>query len=510
MATKSVIDIDINDAKFKEFTRMFEKYQKSLGKMPGEWGKINKSVDGVAGSFDKIQHALDTIAVSLDKNYKTLKNSEQHSSKMATNFAKVATHAKNMSLFVAESTFNILKWGVKGVGLGLLGVGGGLFGLSSLASSASNTRTQSQGLGVTAGELKSAKVNFGRYGDAEGLLQGIAGAQNDLSKQWAFQAAGLNPNQDASRLLPQTLKRAGEVYNAGPAATAGQRLDVSGLSQLGVSVTQARQYASLKKEEIATAEKHYNQDVRALDVNDSLLRKWQDLDTQLDRAGSTISNSFINGLQGLAKPVEALSVAFSDAVNELLKSPKIGKWVQSLGNGIKSFADYLSGPKIEKDIDSFLGAIESVAKALVGVSDFINRWFNGDNSHATTGTVFEKSGQKSFTNNFLHPQLGDIPNDGIPMPKKMALVPFSEVPAYNPNAPHQEMTLSMQRKFAAELNASKSNVANGAVGKSANNGPSPWNPTSISLNVKTTKVPGMDTDVNMLNAGGYYTGIRNK
>ena len=36
----------------------------------------------------------------------------------------------------------------------------------------------------------------------------------------------------------------------------------------------------------------------------------------------------------------------------------------------------------------------------------------------------------------------------------------------------------------------------------------PWNPTSIELAINTVKIPGQDTNVNMLNAGGYYTGFR--
>ena len=89
MATKSVIDIEINDEKFREFQKLFEKYQKSLDKMPGQWGKINKSSTSLQGNFDKIQHALDTVAKRLDKNYTTLQNTDRVAKSTANHFSQI-------------------------------------------------------------------------------------------------------------------------------------------------------------------------------------------------------------------------------------------------------------------------------------------------------------------------------------------------------------------------------------------------------------------------------------
>ena len=36
-----------------------------------------------------------------------------------------------------------------------------------------------------------------------------------------------------------------------------------------------------------------------------------------------------------------------------------------------------------------------------------------------------------------------------------------------------------------------------------------WNPTPISLNVNTVKIPGQETNINLLAAGGYYTSFGN-
>ena len=489
MATKSVIDIEINDAKFKEFTAMFEKYQKSLGKMPGQWGSINKSVSSLQGNFNKIQHALDSIAKSLDKNHVKLKDTNEVASKTAKSFEKMGHFAKSISGHVASTTFNLLKWGsLTTIAAGLLGAGG-LFGLSNLSSSAGSLRTQSQSLGVTPGELKSAKLNYGRYGDAEGLLGGISSAQTDLSKQYAFQATGLNPNQSAAKLLPQILSKAADVYKSGPAATAGQRLEVSGLTQFGVTVAQARQYAALSKSEMALNQKKYEQDQRSLELNDALLRRWQDLDVQLDRSKSSIENAFITGLQGLSEPIAKLSSVFTDAVTSLLKSPKIGEWIDRLGVGIQHFATYLESPDFEKDVSSFLDSVSKLGHAIGVIADTLNFLTGGSggiNTGATNGTIFSATGQKGLTDSVLHPDLTAMPDEwknSFKSARRKTLIPLSEIPKY---------TASSQT--ATPGPSSSSNV--------------PWNPFSMSLLVNHTKIPGQDTNINILNAGGYYSSVR--
>lgn len=489
MATKSVIDIEINDAKFKEFTAMFEKYQKSLGKMPGQWGSINKSVSSLQGNFNKIQHALDSIAKSLDKNHVKLKDTNEVASKTAKSFEKMGHFAKSISGHVASTTFNLLKWGsLTTIAAGLLGAGG-LFGLSNLSSSAGSLRTQSQSLGVTPGELKSIRLNYGRYGDAEGLLGGISSAQTDLSKQYAFSASGLDSSQSAAKLLPQIVRKAAEVWKSGPEATAGQRLEVSGLTQFGLTTGFARQAGSLSEKELDITEKKYAQDQKSLDLNDALLKRWQDLDVQLDRSKESIGNAFITGLQGLSEPIAKLSEVFTDAVTSLLKSPKIGEWIDRLGVGIQHFATYLESPDFEKDVSSFINNAAKLAAAIGTLANSLS-FLGGGGSYPTINKIvnFDPLG-----NLFDKKTSGGSPSDLTAMPaewknsfkmaRRKTLLPLGEIPKYT--ASSQAATPSV---------ASSSNV--------------PWNPFSMSLLVNHTKIPGQDTNINILNAGGYYSSVR--
>jgi hypothetical protein len=47
---KSVIDIDIDDAKFQRFKALFDKYQAALAKTPDMWAKANKEQRATTGA----------------------------------------------------------------------------------------------------------------------------------------------------------------------------------------------------------------------------------------------------------------------------------------------------------------------------------------------------------------------------------------------------------------------------------------------------------------------------
>jgi len=584
MATKSVIDIDINDDKFKEFAKLFEKYQQSLGKMPNQWGKINKEVNSLQTNFNRVQHALDTIASRLDKNYKTLQNTDQVVNKTEKNFQNIGKTASSISKNIASTTFNLLKWGSIGLGAGLLGSAGGLFGIGALAGSASDTRKQAQGLGVSAGELKAAQVNFQRVTDVNSVLGSIAGAQTDITKQYAFGAAQVNANQSAAQLLPQLLRRAGEVYKGGSAATAQQRLDVSGLSALGIDVETARRMASLRKGELDDLEKKYASDTKTLALTDALLKRWQDLDVQLTRSKTKIENTFITGLEKLVTPLDQLSDSFSNAVKAFLESPKLKDWIATLGTKLEEFAKYLETPEFKTDVDNFLMNVGKIGEAALDLADGIIWLANIVKNPLNPGNLgilqkgmpegkaeFNPSragmieGAKAWWNNLsgVNPDLAKAvqaaglpvisgkrdenwakehgilnPADGkyytkpngqgnpvamenskhltgqavdIKNPGQYSDEYLAQYGLYRPLGSKDPGHIEMKRKLESESTNSKGSgvpQTESATSSFTNSlGSINWNPTPIALSIQTTKIPGQDTNINMLNAGGYYTGI---
>lgn len=358
---KSIIDIELKAEAFEKFAALFKKYNDQLSKMPGKWDKVGEaaaksteSFDGAVEALNKASAAMENLVASQQKATETQSKFNKHVSSTEKSFGNIRKNIGGVLKDVTSTTAHLLKWAGIGGALGAVGMGGSLFGMATLAGGAGDVRRQAQGLGVSAGELKAANVNFSRYIDTVSTLGDIAQAQTDPSKRWAFSAAGVNPNQSAANALPQLLRKAAETYRAGPESTAAARLQARGFTELGISVSDARRLASLKEEELNTAVKRYSQDKKDLELNDSLLRKWQDLDVQLERSKQNIVNTFIDGLAPLVPDIEEFSEKLADAIKIFLSNPELKVWIKDFGEGIKYAAETL--PEF----------VESIAKWIPG------------------------------------------------------------------------------------------------------------------------------------------------
>lgn len=347
---KSIIDIELKAEAFEKFAALFKKYNDQLSKMPGKWDKVGEaaaksteSFDGAVEALNKASAAMENLVASQQKATETQSKFNKHVSSTEKSFGNIRKNIGGVLKDVTSTTAHLLKWAGIGGALGAVGMGGSLFGMATLAGGAGDVRRQAQGLGVSAGELKAANVNFSRYIDTVSTLGDIAQAQTDPSKRWAFSAAGVNPNQSAANALPQLLRKAAETYRAGPESTAAARLQARGFTELGISVSDARRLASLKEEELNTAVKRYSQDKKDLELNDSLLRKWQDLDVQLERSKQNIVNTFIDGLAPLVPDIEEFSEKLAEAIKIFLSNPELKVWLKDFGEGIKNAAEWING-----------------------------------------------------------------------------------------------------------------------------------------------------------------------
>jgi len=592
MATKSVIDIEIHDEAFKEFAALFQKYQSQLGKMPGQWGKVGSATQQSAKGFDAATKNLMQAATAMNNIYAAQAKVAAEQSKInkiakdtQRTFENIGKTTANIGKSVASTTLNLLRWSGIGLAAGLLGGAGGLFGLTSFAANIGDLRRQSQGLGVSSAELRAARVGYGRYADVDPLLGSLSAAQTDVTKQWAFGANRLNPNQSAAELLPQLLRRAGEVYKQGPAATAQQRLQAQGLDVLGITVETARRMAQITEKEQKDAEEKYQRDLKSFDVIDETLKKWQEFSVTINEAGEKIKTTFINGLAPLAEPLGHLADSFSSVVASFLKNPDLPKWIDTFGKKIEEFAKYLGSDQFQKDIDKFFQKLASLADMLGDFVDFVGKFMPSKTAteenrayYAPGGPAEQEAAAKpSWLDSMYIKELErkrGLPSGSLdyiwqkesnrkliskPSPKG-AKGPFQFMPEtatqYGVENPEdfkqsaegaskylqyllKHYNGDIEKAWAAynwgESNLDKDIAAHGSDWKNylpdetkkyigvptESGGSSPtgssttpqktgmlnWNPTQIALNVTTTKIPGQDTTVNMLAAGGYYTGL---
>ena len=391
MTTRSIIDIEVRDQAFKDFSALFAKYQTQLGKLPGSWDKVDAAIKQTTNPFKQIHAILSGTVEQLNAArtaQEKLRLSAQASGKV---FGVMATSTGKLARNIKSITLDLLRWGsLTAVFSGPLGAGG-LFGLNRLAAAAGNSRREAQGLGVTPGEREAAKINYQKLVDVDSMLTKINEAKWDVTKRSAFAAAGLQTgdweNRNAADILktlvPQLKTRFDQIGGT------KQGADATGLTQF-VDMETLTRLKNVTREEIDAAGKRYDADVRLLSISDRAQRAWQDFSMQLQRAGAQIENSFLKGLAPLTPHLEKLSAAVAHAVDVFLASPKIGKWIDTVGVGLQKFAKYLTSDDFTEDVKSFFDALDELGGAIYGVARTIGKVFNAGNERGLKASQYRE------------------------------------------------------------------------------------------------------------------------
>ncbi|EEK8465833.1 hypothetical protein G9565_003231 [Salmonella enterica] len=392
MAAKSIVEIDVQDEKFQSFLEKFNEYQKALSELPEQWRgavhglgeaaketeRVRDGTEGITKAFAdgvaalaSVNDGLDRLNGNLEKATKTQTEFNKKSGGARNFLNKASKDAKSLAGHIKDATTSLLSWGtVLGLFSGLAGAGG-LWGLNHLAGNASAQRFTAMGLGTRAGGLNSTAVNFQKaLGNPVGTLGAIRDAQLDLSKRWQFRAMGVdNPDRDPAELLPEMIKAARDIFVRNGSTQQGA--EAYGLTNY-FTLDDLNRFKKMSDEEIDAMAKQAQQDTRRLQLTDQQLRQWQDFNIQLDRSKVSIGNTFIRGLAPLAPVLGKLSDAFSDAIETVLKSPELGKWIDGLSDGIRRFGNYLASPEFQKDVEAFISGVERLGRVIGKVIDWIS------------------------------------------------------------------------------------------------------------------------------------------
>ena len=315
MATKSVIEIDILDEKFKSFQQAFEKYQKAVKGMPADWQKVNTTLNNIDASQKKMNK-------SLSDNSKALKDVAFQTGVIAKN--------------LASSAISIAKW----VALGAIGSG---FGLGGIAASANDYRRKAQGLGISTGDLRGANVTLSRYINPESTLGNIADIKADLTRQQILGRLGGGANQSPAEMLPNLLRNAVSQFKQG--GQTQQYAEAMGLTQV-FTLEELRRLASLSEKELSDTIADYERIRNRLKVTDADSKAVQDFYVNLKLAGQEIETTLI-------KAIAPLSGQFSE-ISKVI--------TEQLTQSITEFANYLSSPEGKQAINDFFEGIKIVAE----------------------------------------------------------------------------------------------------------------------------------------------------
>lgn len=365
MAIRSIVDIDVNDGRFKEFSAQFQKYQELLAKTPGAWANMDKSMQS---GFSTLSSALLAQLDIINKTNKAEQDLNNTSNKAASSWRDISKSTKSILTNIKDTTISLFKWASVGtIFTGLLGAGS-LFGLTELAGGVGATRRQSLGIGTTYGEKKAFDVNYGRIVDSDAYLSNVNASLHDVTKRSALYSAGLSDadlrGKDTAQVALALIPKLKELADKTNPALLGQVLEARRLDQF-ISLNDFERLRNTSKSELGGYASAFGRDVGAFGQDEKTQRAWQDFSVQMSRAGQKIEGVFVRGLEPLVPALSKLSDSVAKSIGTLLTSPELGKWIDSFGKGIEGAAKYIGSPQFQTDIKTFATDIGLVAKAIV-------------------------------------------------------------------------------------------------------------------------------------------------
>ncbi|ECQ1026649.1 lytic transglycosylase domain-containing protein [Salmonella enterica subsp. diarizonae] len=422
MAAKSIIEVDVNDEKFLSFMDKFNEYQAALEELPEAWrasaqgigdsaretSKASSEAEGMTKAFldgvdalNMMVNNLDRINTSLDDANKRQSDLNKKTAGSSSIFGKLKKDSKEFAGHIKDATVSLLSWGgIVGLFTGVLGAGG-LFGINRLASTASAQRFTSMGLNTSIGALDSTAINYQRaVSNPTATLGAIRDTQADLSQRWKFQAMGINnPDRSPDQLLPEMIRAARSIFTQ----TGGtlQGANAYGLTSF-FSIDDLNRFKNMSDAEIDAMEKRAKRDAQLLQITDEQARQWQDFNVQLDYSSQSIKNTFIRGLGPLTPGLTKLSDALSGAIDTVLQSPELGKWIDGLAGGIQRFGDYLASPDFKNDVEDFMAGLKKLGLAIGRIIDLATgkitaaEFFSGSSSILSNETVKDPNGGPDY------------------------------------------------------------------------------------------------------------------
>jgi hypothetical protein len=366
MAIKSVLSIDVNDASFRQFKRLFDQYQTTLRTMPGAWKAVNAQIDGSRASFSKLVDKMVAANVQAQLAAKAQERADHLTRGTAERWTSIARSTMSFASSIRDMTTSVIKMaGITGIVTGLVGAGG-LWGIDRMALSAAGTRRSSMGLGLGFGEQRAFTSNFSRLVDPEAFLSGVAGAKMDVTRRVGLLGAGLSPTEmasDTAQTAVALLRRLKQIADATDPAMFAQVIQGRRLEQF-VTPEDLQRLRATSPAEFEQLTRQYGLRQGTAGVPPNVAKAWQDFTTQMSNAGNSIEATFIKGLAPLAPGLVKMSEGIESVIRAFLNSPTLERWISTLDQGLEKLAGYIGTDEFAQKIDRFVKSIGDMADAV--------------------------------------------------------------------------------------------------------------------------------------------------
>ena len=372
MTVKSILDVEINDAKFKKFAELFARYQAALKALPGAWGDVSAGIKDAASATSDLRTETERQNLALHAQEDGVKKVNAVARTTALVWSSIASSAKTVGQHISSATSSLAKWTtLTSVVSGLLGMGA-LFGLDRLAGSVSAQRRTAMGLGSNYGQMAAFNANLNRVLVSPGsLLSNISTAKyKQGSDEWnALLAAGISPEfiktHSVAEISVEWMKRVRQEFRRTPQEQIGGIAEGKGYWRLAPQ-TDINAFTGTNDKEFGEILGGYKHDAEAMDLTDKTQSAWQDLTTQLGRSARIIETTFGDKLAGLAPELTELSKQFTSAVVEFSKSDVLKGLIDGAADELHSFAAAITTTEFQSGVANFAKWVGDAARTVWG------------------------------------------------------------------------------------------------------------------------------------------------
>ena len=367
MALKSVLDIDVDDAKFKRFAELFSKYNEALAKQPGMWSKVGKAQGEAAKTAAMMTAAMMAQADHMKEIAHAERHHERHLTMASRLWTGIAGSSKSVSHHIAKATVTLLKWSTITAGLAT----GGLYAVDRMANSVAGERRGARGLGMSIGSMKAFGTNFGRYVNPDAFLTGIMQMRTNPAMSGALWALGVNPMGSERQVALEALNALRARAKATPDSQLGLILQSLPGFQ-GVSVEDLQRMKASRAANWNAQYAHYARDSQSMNIGSGTSLAWQNFATEMQRAGQQIFKLFVTDLVPLAKPLTGLVRGFEHVVGVVMsKDGVVEEGINKLAKWMITFNGKITAPSFLKSVEHFTSDVGTVAQSMHAFAQYI-------------------------------------------------------------------------------------------------------------------------------------------
>ena len=389
MTDRKILEIEIDDSQFKEFTEAFGKFKEELDKTPDAWANAAKWAQQTRSDFEKMVAAQNRQAQQ-DRD-KADHRADQERGAIATAWQSITDNSKKFLAHIKGASLSLLKWtGLTSIFASILGAGG-LFGISRMAAGVAATRQNASGLGISYGEQRAFSTSFGRLGNTDAMLSGFHRAltgSNERSALMAVMGPGAErrlAGKDAAGTFGESLPDIQRVLRRFSPQMIQQAVEAYHLDVLGIDPQTARLIRDMSPGELKELVDSQKNLAEKLELTPDEQRGYRNFMDQLDRAEMEVGTHFARGLVRLAPTVEKFATAAEELVDAFIKNGYLQEGIELVRKGIVWLSDQLNKGAVSrwaKEIGSAGESLDKLTSLVSGVSK-IGDFLNGVNTVTT-------------------------------------------------------------------------------------------------------------------------------